>query len=85
MVKPNFTYPGPHIDASKLAYDLALIYAQTKFEDATAEDQDFFASGPAPKAVEEMAFIQEKFMQAYEYYIGSESGDLERQFNSIHG
>lgn len=80
---PNFQYIQPEVDVSRLAYDLALRYAQAKFEQTLRDDPDFFDGRPAPCEVEEAQFMLNKFMMAYEYCTGMEPGDLERHFDSF--
>ncbi len=83
-MEPTFAYPDPLVDASKLAYDLALIYAHAKFEDALRTDpEESFHNGPALAWVEEVEFVRDKFMLAYGYYMGTEPGDLERGLKDL--
>lgn len=77
MMNPNFTYQDPSVEASKIAYDLSLIYAKVKFEEALRTGSESFSYGPASQEVEEAAFLEHKFMQAYEYYMGAGPGDFE--------
>lgn len=80
-MKPTFVYPDPSIDASKLAYDLALIYAKAKFEDALRTNLERFSNTLAPRDIEENEFLYDSFMQAYNYYMGREPGELERTYS----
>lgn len=82
MMNPNFIYQNPSVDVSKLAYDLALIYAKTKFEEVLKTDPEYFLCLPAPEEIEEAEFLEKKFLQAYGYYMGHEPGDLERSFQA---
>lgn len=78
MMNPDFIYQNPSVDASKLAYNLALIYAKAKLEEMFRTEPEYFSCGPATREIEEAVFLEQKFMQAYGYYMGAEPGDFER-------
>lgn len=84
MMNPKFSYPlEPPIDASKLAYDLALIYARAKFEEELRTSKSTrFDGGPSPREQREAAFLESQFFAAYAHYMGLETGDFERDMDS---
>lgn len=77
-MKPKFEYPDPTLSVSKLAYDLSLIYARTKFVEQLKADPKYFSRSLAPAEVEELDFLEKNFLLAYDYYTSHEPGDLER-------
>lgn len=84
-MNPLFEYRNPQVDASKLAYDLAMVYAKAKFDEMLRTDPDYFQYKPAPAEIEEIAFIEQAFMKAYRFYMGSEPRELERSFEEAYG
>ncbi len=77
-MNPIFEYQNPKVDASKLAYDLAMTYARVKLDEMLRTKPGYFRDKPAPPEVEEVAFLEQQFMFAYDYYAAHEPGDLER-------
>jgi len=84
-MNPLFEYQNPKVDASKLAYDLAMVYARSKFDEMLRTDPDYFQSKSAPAEIEEIAFIEQLFMKAYKFYMGFEPRELERSFEESEG
>lgn len=50
----------------KINYDLALIYAKTKLEEAISNN--LFDDAIAPIDVQRIEFLQEEFIYAWDYY-----------------
>lgn len=79
----TFSYNGQNIEASKLAYDLALIYAKAKFDDALRTDPKQFDHLPADPETEAKEFLFGSFCSAYAYYLQQENGDIERRLDQF--
>ncbi len=76
-----FTYNGQTVEASKLAYDLALAYAKTKLDYALRTDPEQFENSPADPETETKEFLYDSFCSAFSYYSGLEAGDIERNLS----
>lgn len=61
-----FEYLGSNIDLDKSRYDLALLYAKTKFEKAIKEDS--IPNDIYPKGISELEFLSNEFYSAFGYY-----------------
>ena len=79
----TFSYNGQNIEASKLAYDLELIYAKARFEDALRTDPDQFDHLPADPETEAKEYLFDSFCSAYSYYTETEAGELERRLDLL--
>ncbi len=78
-MRPNFVYPNPDVDASKIAYDLALVYAHGKCDQLLSlakQDRETVLSTYPPMSDDEkeMLFVKEEFRKAYEFYMQASSG-----------
>lgn len=78
-MKPKFLYCDPSIDVSRIAYDLALIYAHAKFEAELRDEKELFETGVAPTHIEEKQRVYEHFVSAYSYYLETQPGEIENQ------
>lgn len=55
------------IDKDKLRYDLALVYAQTKFKQALEHEVDFGKMSVAPTHINECDYLIKQFNNAFQY------------------
>jgi len=80
-VEAHFLYSNPNVDASKIAYDLAMAYAHTKCEEMLLRynPAKLLANYPPMSPCEkEMLFLQEKFKEAYDFYMKAAPGVYEQ-------
>ena len=84
MENPKFDYSNPRISATKIAYDLSMIYAKAKFEHKLYSGYDF-DTGNAPEAIEEQEYLIEKCFSAFDYYLCMEPGELEERLVNLSG
>lgn len=82
---PNFYYVNPNVDASKVAYDLAMAYANIKLSRQLEDNSEIFDASPAPREIEEMEFLFKAFTSAYEYFISVEPGEIEQRIKELRG
>ena len=76
-------FAGNHpLDTEKIAYDLALVYAQSKLQNRL-QTKNTFGDSPAPAHVEEMEYLSEHFFAALEYFSGMSANDCERTLESL--
>lgn len=72
----KFCYGDLPFDVGKYAYDMSMLYAKIKTEQAFKEG--YFFDGPAPVEVEQIEYLQKQFFFAYDYLSGHDPGDFER-------
>lgn len=77
----EFSYNCKSLEVSKIAYDLAKIYAKSKLEQKLQKDYDF-DKGVAPAEVEELEYLQEQFFFALDYLSHVNPGDLEHRLSN---
>lgn len=82
MELPKIDYSGETVSASKIAYDLALIYAKAKLDKAFHDEFDFDRS-PVNREVEEIEYLRDHFLYALAYLSGSEPGEDERSLKAF--
>lgn len=76
-MNPKIDYSQSTLKSSKIAYDLSLIYAKSKFEQKLRENYDF-DKGPAPAEIEELEALNSHFLFALEYFSSMDTGDVEK-------
>lgn len=77
MSMPEIDYSKTSFGVYKIAYDLAMLYAKSKFENKLHNGFDF-DKGIAPEEIEELEYLSDIFLFAFEYLSNREPGDIEK-------
>ena len=83
MSMPEIDYSKTSFGVYKIAYDLALLYAKSKFENKLQNGFDF-DKGIAPVEIEELEYLSDTFLFALDYFSALEPGDIEKMLKQFH-